>query len=484
MLAVPLLLAFVLVPVAADNDVTLNLFNRSSTPGDFFDFVPIGYNGVLPGTTVVFVCNTSRTGPFMFDWYFRPVGSMDGIAGEQLIRSSLNPGTNLTNGGSTLTIRSFSSQYTQEYQCIASNVGGVEGDTKWVAVRSAVVPDPPKIVLPDTIRRDFNITLAWTGPMFTGYQPVTSYDIFYQTNHPDSPWNQTVLGGSGFNKVIITPLFPNTDYVFRVRAVNVVGPGNFSQPEQIKTQLAPIDNPPTNFAITVQNATSTSVKFNLSFTPAMSPCLSPCYEEIIGYNLTDVANTITPVSVASGADTVTLTGLKGLTTYELVVYALNAGPYVSPPSNVQTIRTTARAPSQPTNVRALTSETTATSIAFAWDPPLDNGGINVATYKIQYKKDSEVDFIDFGSRSGLDATISNLNSSTRYYVEVKANNTYAVGPAGSTFVTTKSQQSTVTGRPRTSSPTQPITPSDSGSMVLCSTLVLLVLVSLPFFAAH
>ena len=74
--------------------------------------------------------------------------------------------------------------------------------------------------------------------MFTGYQPVTSYDIFYQTNHPDSPWNQTVLGGSGFNKVIITPLFPNTDYVFRVRAVNVVGPGNFSQPEQIKTQLA------------------------------------------------------------------------------------------------------------------------------------------------------------------------------------------------------------------------------------------------------
>ena len=64
----------------------------------------------------------------------------------------------------------------------------------------------------------------------------------------------------------------------------------------------------------------------------------------------------------------------------------------------------------------------------------------MATYKIQYKKDSEVDFIDFGSRSGLDATISNLNSSTRYYVEVKANNTYAVGPAGSTFVTTKSQR--------------------------------------------
>uniref|UniRef100_A0A6Q2ZBY9 Roundabout, axon guidance receptor, homolog 3 (Drosophila) n=1 Tax=Esox lucius TaxID=8010 RepID=A0A6Q2ZBY9_ESOLU len=143
-----------------------------------------------------------------------------------------NERVNLMENG-TLQITNLQETDSGAYTCVASSSSG---ETTWSGHASLTsLPGPPqKPVVTDVTRN--SVTLTWQPNAHEGGAAVTSYIIEAFSQSAGSTW-QTVADLVKLEKHTVGGLFPNTIYLFIVRAVNAYGlsdPSPISEP--VRTQ--------------------------------------------------------------------------------------------------------------------------------------------------------------------------------------------------------------------------------------------------------
>ncbi len=131
----------------------------------------------------------------------------------------------------------------------------------------ASVPDAPTAV--SGTAGDEQVALSWTAPASNGGSAVSDYEIEF-SDDDGSLWTPFADGVSTATSAAVTGLSNGTEYVFRVRAINAIGPGPWSDPSIGVTPLNPPPAPPTDVTVT-----GGMLQAFVSWTPASPPGPDP-----------------------------------------------------------------------------------------------------------------------------------------------------------------------------------------------------------------
>ena len=291
-------------------------------------------------------------------------------------------------------------------------------------------PEPEE--LPGTPRNltatagDRQVTLNWEAPSTVGASVITRYEYQYSTTSGtfDDTWTN-VSGGGSARQVAVSGLTGSTSYFFRVRAVNTQGPGVPSTETGAIAYDRPTVEPgaPTNLRAAPGDR---QVTLNWEAPSTVGASVITGYEYQYSTTSGTFDDTWTPM-IGTGT-TVTVSGLKGATTYFFRVRAMNAqgkGHFTS------VIATSYDGPipepGAPTNLRAAPGDQ---QVTLNWEAP--NAGASVITrYEYQYSTTSGI----FGNTwtevpnwaSALEITIPNLTGATNYSFRVRAVNAQGTG---------------------------------------------------------
>uniref|UniRef100_A0A6C0F9P4 Fibronectin type-III domain-containing protein n=1 Tax=viral metagenome TaxID=1070528 RepID=A0A6C0F9P4_9ZZZZ len=158
--------------------------------------------------------------------------------------------------------------------------------------------------------------VSWTVPSWDGNYDITGYKVEYAAD-PYSSWDEAVASTSS-NPYPVTGLTNDTNYKFRVSAINSQGAGSASTPSSVVTPALILPSAPTNVSGAGEN-----VKVSLSWTaPGLNggPAIT---DYKIEYKVSTDSWPATPLYVLAG-DTDTsedVTGLTNGTAYNFRVYA-------------------------------------------------------------------------------------------------------------------------------------------------------------------
>lgn len=291
------------------------------------------------------------------------------------------------------------------------------GDSDWSAssygtttLEAPSAPTAP-VVTPDG---DRVLSVTWTAP-YNGGSPITGYELECR-KQGDLTWETctaTITAASARVTATMdgTALERGTTYQFRVRAVNAIGAGMWSQIGSGTTSsVAPLA--PTNLRSTQITPTAVTVQWDAP---------------------DDGGSTITAYEVSSKLQSVMDWTVNGTTTnltfsvptmpgmdYHIRVRAQNANGF-SPYSDVLSQSTSATVPDAPSNVSATISAQTAT-ITFTVP---NNNGATILGYQYGWKVSTAQNW-----NSSSSATIQNLSPGVAYNFRVRAQNSEGFGAWG------------------------------------------------------
>ena len=128
----------------------------------------------------------------------------------------------------------------------AATVQASDGETTAaiaVTINVTDVPPPPSPKEPGLSAGSTNLTsqrtIKWTAPDTTGIPPVTGYDVRYRPWGTGDEWADHSFDSDGNTaETTITGLESNTEYEAQVRAVNLEGPGPWSESARATTHKA------------------------------------------------------------------------------------------------------------------------------------------------------------------------------------------------------------------------------------------------------
>ena len=267
--------------------------------------------------------------------------------------------------------------------------------------------------------------LSWTAPTDDGGDTITSYEV---SSDDGTTWTDT---GDADLTYQITGLTADTEYDFKVRAVNGEGSGTASATVTETTNAVAITVPaaPTSLTVTVPtNGTSLSASWT-----APSGTVTD-YE----YS-TD--NGTTWNSTGSTSTSYTITGLEKGTEYNVKVRAVNsAGNSTATATVTKTTNTTV--PSAPTSFSIAIGDTDAT---LTWATPTDDGGTAITEY--QYSTDDGATWTDTNS-TNLQQEVTGLVAETEYDFKVRAVNAEGNGTASATVTKSTLASATTATEPQ------------------------------------
>ena len=290
------------------------------------------------------------------------------------------------------------------------------------------------------------LAATWTAPEDNGGSPVTGYSVQYrltdtnpntQGNQPGA-WQDASHTGTDA-AATIAGLNASTSYDVQVAAVNAAGTGSYATHATQTTSGAGAPGLVTGLAL---SATSGSV-LAATWTAPEDNGGSPVTGYSVQYRLTDTnPNTQGNQPGAwqdashTGTDAAaTIAGLNASTSYDVQVAAVNAAGTGSYATHATQTTSGAGAPGLVTGLSL--SATSGSVLAATWTAPEDNGGSPVTGYSVQYRltdtdgntQGNQPGAWQDASHSGTDAaaTISGLNASTSYDVQVAAVNAAGTG---------------------------------------------------------
>lgn len=258
-----------------------------------------------------------------------------------------------------------------------------------------------------------SLNLRWNEPDYFGGAPVLEYEV--EMVSPDS--SRCLVHKSKETECSVTELRPGCDYAFKVRAVNRIGHGPWSEVFNVTSGPAPPDAPSVPSAL----------------------CKSPFHVVVEwqephnnGAPITEYRLEMSPneteqfMSVFQGASTNhDVRGLTPFTAYCFRVSAYNSAGYG--PYSPITATITPAAPPAP--VQAPRSESTPTSITLFWNEPNCNG-TSITHYNIEI---SDRFITTDGPVNQF--TIDSLNPDTYYKIKIQAVNNVGAGSFSSTLKT-------------------------------------------------
>lgn len=258
------------------------------------------------------------------------------------------------------------------------------------------LPGAPRY-LSSTVGRE-RVTLSWWTPSSNGNSPITDYVIEYSTDAGNN-WTTHVDAVSTATAAIVSPLTAGLSYVFRVRAVNLAGPGAASN-TVVAVPLA--FNPPS----AVRNIT-TSPRLLGAYVYWSTP-LDNGGGTITSYTVdwsVDGGDTwIGTMRVTAPIQYAFLTGLTGDVVHTVRVRATNA--YGTGPDATSTVTPTGlRVPGSPRNLWVNAGYNSA---SLYWSTPSTNGGSPITGYHVEHS----VDGGDSWVRSALLSASSRAHSLT------------------------------------------------------------------------
>lgn len=175
----------------------------------------------------------------------------------------------------------------------------------------------------------------------------------------------------------ITGLVANTEYTVSIEAGNSVGYGLASDLVRFATAAPQLPSDP--FDLLPLSSTASQVSF--SWTTPLDLGGAPVLYYVVEHKRLPNG---TPKRVPVGPWTnATITGLDGLTRYELRVAAVN----VVSQGNLSVIPLTMATkkivqPTQPANMWVRPGDLTPSSLIIQWSPPIDAGGSSISSYQV------------------------------------------------------------------------------------------------------
>ena len=267
---------------------------------------------------------------------------------------------------------------------------------------------------------NYEVDLVWNAPVSNGGSAIMYYDAQY-SDDDGSTWTTlpVYIGNDTF--VTATGLTPNQTYVFRVRAVNPVGNGPYTDKSSPVAITSTVPGKPTNVVGTPGNAQA-----SLTWTAPVNTGGIALTDYVIQYSSNSGSTWTTFVDGTSTSTSTTVTGLNNGTSYIFQVAAVNAtgtGAYSDPSSSVAL----AGAPFAPT---ALSSSPGDGSLTISFTAGGNNGAA-ITNYQYALSTNSGSSYGAWTAISPVDTsspvTISGLTNGTAYYVKLRAINSVGDG---------------------------------------------------------
>jgi titin len=288
------------------------------------------------------------------------------------------------------------------------------------------------------------VVLTWTAPEVPGTEtraPVTRYEIQWQQS------DETADDLAGWaDATIVTPTPPTNivykhtgvegmkRYVYRVRAVNSVGPGEWSAQDDADTAARDPDAPA--LTASVLSATEVLLQWNIpagNGTTITSfdvrqwvPAVGDGDGDWGNDNLLEAVNSADS-DAASDRTHYTVDGLVGGTTYYFRIQALPGGAWSAEDSDdALSVSTTMGVPGVPT-LTATTGDDAGT-IALTIEMPMSTGGSDITGYQLQRWYGGQ--WTAIGGTLADDATSyedTGLMPGATYYYSIRAINSSGAG---------------------------------------------------------
>ncbi len=292
---------------------------------------------------------------------------------------------------------------------------------------SASVPDAPTGLSATKQTNAAAIDLSWTAPASDGGSAITGYKI--ERESPVSGGFSTLVADTGTTGTTYsnTGLSVNTQYNYRVSAINAIGTSSASTAANATTNNVP--GAPTALSATVISST----QIDLSWTAPASNGGS----SITGYKIERESPTGGGFStlVADTGTTGTTYSNTSLTTgteYNYRVSAINALGTSS--ASTASSATTMSVPGAPTGLSA-TKQTNAAAIDLSWSAPASSGGSAITGYKIERESPVSGGFSTLVADTGSTGTTysdTGLSLNTQYNYRVSAINAIGTSSASGT----------------------------------------------------
>ncbi len=296
-------------------------------------------------------------------------------------------------------------------------------------VHATPMAAPGQPAKPTLTAGDGAVTASWTAPEDDGGSAITSYDLDAVVNGTD--WNdEPLLTGLTTTSTEITNLTNGTQYAVRIRAVNAVGTGEWSQSANA-TPFAPAllikGFPDVSLENGATHALDMAAHFSgdaLSYGVMVTTTNQRTGEVRKGPLGTVARNKVT--GVWSG-EVLTLTaGAEGEHVLTLEMTATDANGGEASDDFQLTVVTAASAPGAPAKPTLTAGDGAVTA---SWTAPEDDGGSVITSYDL----DAVVKDTDWNGQpllTGLTATsteITNLTNGTEYAVRIRAVNDVGAG---------------------------------------------------------
>ena len=336
-------------------------------------------------------------------------------------------GTNDDDASTTTSINitdlTLNTQYTFRVAAVSSIGQGAYSANVTATTNALTVPDAPTISPNPTVTLD-SVSISWNKPD-NGGSPITGYSVQYVTSGGSS-WS-THQNGNTTLSTTIPDLTSNTEYTFRVAAVNTVGQGAYSANVTDTTKAPTVPSVPTE--ITIPDTTANSVL--VIWLEPSDDGGSPIIGYTVDYAVASSGTWQTQDSALIDNDTKssTISGLTPNTEYNVRVAAVNSvgqGAYSANATDTTDAPTVPVAPTISPN-----PSVTLDSVSISWNKP-DNGGSPITGYSVQYVTSGGSSWSthqdgNTTSNTALSATIYDLNYNTEYTFRVAAVNTVGQG---------------------------------------------------------
>ena len=291
------------------------------------------------------------------------------------------------------------------------------GNSAWSSASDSVTPAalPAKVTKPTGTAKAASVTVSWVAPANPTSAAVSGYKVQYKTATGGTWATVTRTGTATSTSETVTNLVNATAYVFRVRAVNRIGDGPWSDASSNVTPAA-LPAAPAKPSV-VGGAAKATVTWVAPTNPTSAAVsgYKVQYKTAAGSTWGDWTRTGAATSVSE-----TVTGLSNGTAYVFRVRAVNRigdGAW-SPASESVTPADAPEAPAKPAGVAKVSS------VTVTWAAPSDRGAA-ISAYAVQYKTATGGTWTTWtrtGTATSTSETVTNLANATAYVFRVRATN--------------------------------------------------------------